>query len=104
MQPQPTALITGASGGIGYALSKLFAADGYTLILVARSTDKLNQLAADLTKGHGVTIITLPKDLSFEMTAGELGMRGRWEVRDPCLTLPDAATEYSVTWREQPRA
>ena len=41
-----TALITGASGGIGYELAQLLAGDGFDCILVARSHDKLNALAA----------------------------------------------------------
>ncbi|MBN1427268.1 MAG: SDR family oxidoreductase [Anaerolineae bacterium] len=64
MQQKQTALITGASGGIGYELSKLFAADGYNLILVARSTDKLDKLAAELTQAHGINVVVLSKDLS----------------------------------------
>jgi short-subunit dehydrogenase len=67
MSPK-TALITGASSGIGLELSKLFAADGYNLILVARNTNKLEQLAAELTQAHGakrgIKIVVLPKDLS----------------------------------------
>lgn len=38
----------------------------------------------------------------FEMTAGEFGLKGKWEVCDPGLAVPDAGTEYIVTWREQP--
>jgi short-subunit dehydrogenase len=64
MKSQKTVLITGASGGIGYELSKLFAADGYNLILVARSADKLEQLAAELTKDRSITVTNMPKDLS----------------------------------------
>ncbi|MCA1024099.1 SDR family NAD(P)-dependent oxidoreductase [Halobacillus litoralis] len=58
---KPTALITGASGGIGYELSLLFAKAGYNLIVVARSQDKLEKLRHELD-GHPVTI--LPQDLS----------------------------------------
>lgn len=59
-----TALITGASGGIGYELAKLFARDHYNLILVARSTDKLNQVAAELQGQFGVTVETVALDLA----------------------------------------
>jgi uncharacterized protein len=44
----PTVLITGASGGIGYELAKLFAHDHHDLVLVARSGDKLAQIANEL--------------------------------------------------------
>ena len=37
-----TAVITGASGGFGYEFAKLLAGDGYDLVLIARSGDKLN--------------------------------------------------------------
>jgi hypothetical protein len=71
MSPQ-TALITGASSGIGLELSKLFAADGYNLILVARNAAKLEQLAAELRQKHGSTVIVLPKDLSDPRAAEEV--------------------------------
>jgi len=57
-----TVLITGASGGIGYELAKLFARDHHNLILVARSADKLAQVAAEL-RPLGVTVKTFPLDL-----------------------------------------
>ena len=60
-QPQ-TALITGASGGIGYELAKLFARDGYNLVLVARGADKLAQVASEL-KQFQMTIETVALDL-----------------------------------------
>jgi uncharacterized protein len=59
-----TVLITGASGGIGYELAKLFARDHYNLILVARSGDKLAQLAGELQAQHGVTVKTISLDLA----------------------------------------
>lgn len=59
-----TALITGASGGIGYELAKLFARDGYNLALVARSGDNLNQVAGELQGKFGVTVKTIALDLT----------------------------------------
>ncbi len=58
-----TVLITGASGGIGYELAKLFARDHHNLVLVARSADKLAQVAAEL-QTHGVTVKTISLDLA----------------------------------------
>src|SRR5262245_40551650 len=59
-----TALITGASGGIGYELAKLSARDHYNLVLVARSGDKLVQLANDLQRQHGIVVKTVALDLA----------------------------------------
>ena len=50
MDENSTVLITGASSGIGEALAWIFAAEGYDLILVARSAQKLEQLAEMLEK------------------------------------------------------
>jgi short-subunit dehydrogenase len=58
-----TVLITGASGGIGYELAKLFARDRHNLVLVARSSDKLAQVANEL-QAHGVTVKTIALDLA----------------------------------------
>ncbi len=62
------ALITGATEGIGHELSKLFAADGYNLILVARSEDTLRERADALRSAHSIDVVTLPTDL-FQATA-----------------------------------
>ncbi|MCL6746267.1 SDR family oxidoreductase [Kosakonia sp. R1.Fl] len=59
-----TALITGASSGIGAIYADRLAARGYDLLLVARRGDRLNTLADDLQHRHGVKISTLVADLS----------------------------------------
>jgi short-subunit dehydrogenase len=64
-----TALITGASGGIGFELAKLFAKDRYNLVLVARSGEKLSQIAAELHKEFGVSVRTVALDLAAESAA-----------------------------------
>src|SRR6202522_4223637 len=59
-----TALITGASGGIGYELAKLFAKDHYNLVLVARSAPKLTQFVDELRRQFGVSAKAIPLDLT----------------------------------------
>ncbi len=67
-----TTLITGASSGIGLELSRLFAQDGYDLVLVARSEQKLQSLAAELEQTHHVNVTVLPCDLSQPGAAQEV--------------------------------
>jgi hypothetical protein len=58
-----TTLITGASGGIGLELAHVFAAHGHPLILVARSTAKLEALAAELQAKYKVDVAVIAADL-----------------------------------------
>lgn len=59
-----TALITGASSGIGLAMAHVFAAHKHNLVLVARNETKLNELAKELEQNHGITVKIIPADLS----------------------------------------
>ena len=59
-----TALVTGASGGIGLELAQLFAKDGYNLVLVARNQQKLDSIAARLAGEHGISAVAFACDLS----------------------------------------
>jgi short-subunit dehydrogenase len=75
-----TALITGASSGIGRELAKVHASKGGNLVLVARSKAKLDELKHELEKQYKIAVYTIGKDLS----------------------LPDAAQEvYEETTRQQ---
>jgi short-subunit dehydrogenase len=67
-----TALITGASSGIGEALAHCFARDGHRLVLVARSTGKLQALARALKEEHGIGVDVLPADLALPGSAAAL--------------------------------
>ncbi len=66
------ALITGATAGIGYELAKLFAADHFNLVLVARHEDRLKQMASELQADHKILTRTLAKDLSGPNASKEL--------------------------------
>jgi short-subunit dehydrogenase len=74
-QAGKTALITGASSGIGAELANCFAAGGFDLVLVARSEDKLKSLAADLAQKHGIQAYAVPVDLAQPGSAAKLSRK-----------------------------
>jgi short-subunit dehydrogenase len=67
-----TALITGASSGIGYELTKLFARNGYDLVMVARDALRLERIADELERTFNIGVLTLSKDLSQQTSANEI--------------------------------
>ncbi|MFX3633937.1 MAG: SDR family NAD(P)-dependent oxidoreductase [Candidatus Pristimantibacillus sp.] len=97
------AVVTGASSGIGEAYAKELAARGCHVVLTARSQDKLEALAGEIKRKHGVQTYALPSDLSktgaprlLAQSIGELGLKvdilinnagfgtyGRFEDMDP---------------------
>jgi hypothetical protein len=72
MRTNPIALITGASGGIGLELARIFARESHDLALVARSHDKLKAIAEDLQQTYGVQVKYYAKDLSISSTPEEI--------------------------------
>ncbi len=67
-----TALVTGASAGLGKELASLFAKDGHDLVLVARSESKLKTLADDLAKTHGIEAHVVAADLGKPSAPDEI--------------------------------
>ena len=67
-----TALITGASGGLGLSFVKVFAKEGYDLVIVARNTQRLESIKADTEAEFGVNVKIVSKDLTNENAPHEI--------------------------------
>jgi short-subunit dehydrogenase len=67
-----TALITGASAGIGAAFAEVFAAGGFDLVLVARRRERLEELAREIERRHGRRCLILAEDLSEPAAPGRI--------------------------------
>ena len=72
MMKNKTALITGASSGIGKEFAKLHASRGGDLVVVARSKDKLNELKKELENKYRIKVMVIVKDLSLRNSAQEI--------------------------------
>lgn len=69
---QGTALVTGASSGIGAEVAEILAGRGYDLIVTARRKARLEELARNITTTHGVTVRTVAADLSSPSSLGDV--------------------------------
>ena len=70
--PLKTALVTGASSGIGRELAKLLAGEGHDVVFVARRRDRLEDLARELATRHGVSARVIAKDLENPASPAEI--------------------------------
>jgi short-subunit dehydrogenase len=84
MADRPLAVVTGASGGLGYEFARLLAERGYDLVLVARSGAPMEDLAQWAEARHGIQVTVLPKDLSVPGAGEEVA-----EELDERLLRPD---------------
>lgn len=72
MKNNKTALVTGASSGIGLEFAKILAKNGYNLVIVSQNSDKLDQARSELSKIDNANVIAIVKDLSKDHSADEV--------------------------------
>jgi hypothetical protein len=90
MMNKTWAVVTGASGGIGYELARNLAARGHPLILVARGADKLQALADAMKREHGVDALVIATDLSAADAADRVVARIREAGLAPRILVNNA--------------
>ena len=101
--PSPFAIITGASRGIGAAYASALAKQGYDLLLVARDIPRLEQIAADLQKQHGVTIETNAMNLTTSEAAQTLHAHVQSLNRPISLIVQNAGFGFYGDFAEMPQ-
>lgn len=72
VQEETYVLVTGATSGIGYELAKIFAANDFNLIVVARTSARLTEVAAELSNEYGIKVVPIAKDLFQRQSPFEL--------------------------------
>ncbi len=99
--PSPrTALVTGASRGIGREIAALLARDGYDLVLVGRDREQLSATARDLESAHGIRVRVMAKDLSASNAPDEIADALRAEMVDIGILVNNAGFGWNGRFDE----
>lgn len=109
MQPQGYALITGASSGIGEEFARALAGRGWSLVMVARSQDRLEKVRSELMSAHmGIDVVAIPLDLATPGAAADLFQRTQAANLDVELLINNAGFgafgEFASLGRTRQRA
>lgn len=106
MSKRPTALVTGASSGLGKEIATVLAQEGFDLLLVARREDRLQAIKRDLEGSCNVDVTVLPLDLSREDAALDvydfvLGRELQVDVLVNNAGFGDSGAFHEADWRRQ---
>lgn len=103
MDERRTALITGASSGFGVEFTRLFAADGWNVVMVARSADAMRKVAGQVRARDRVEVLVMPMDLSKPGASAELvsSLLERGVIVDALVNNAGFST-YGEFWRDDP--
>lgn len=97
-----TALITGASKGIGKELAKIFAKNGYELLLIARTTQELEALQKQLNADFGVSVKILSLDLSHDHAVNVIMDTFKTEIASLDVLINNAGYGLSSKFTDMP--
>jgi uncharacterized protein len=98
----PATLITGASAGIGAEFARLLAAEGGTLVITARREERLEALAEELRRAHGVRVETIVADLALRETADLLAKKTRALGLEVTTLINNAGFGLTGAFADQP--
>jgi uncharacterized protein len=98
----PATLITGASAGIGAEFARLLAAEGGTLVITARRGDRLEALAEELRRAHGVRVETIVADLALKESADLLAEKTRALGLEVTTLINNAGFGLTGAFADQP--
>ncbi len=97
-----TALVTGASAGIGAAFARHLAAEGYSLLLVARRSERLEELAGELSRDHGVRCEIMVADLTDPKTPASIIDFAAEKAMDIDVLINNAGLSRNRSFAEAP--
>lgn len=96
-----TAVVTGASSGIGYEFARLLAREKYDVVLVARNLDRLNDIRQEVQTRHGVRALVVPADLTREDAAPGICQEIRSAGLQVDMLINNAGFGYCGPYTEQ---